>query len=182
MKPERDSSLVDLVDRLLNKGLVLNADLIISVAGIPMIGLSLKAALASMETMLEYGMMEDWDKATREWYARQKSAIPLSDGEDVLFKSFGYIWHSEGLISNWVPGIWHVTNERLFLWRRESAEMIFEASINDINASNVEIQKGSTELRLRYKGGVARIGISEAERFRDAVERATANNLFSISA
>jgi len=69
MRPERESCLVEVLDRLLNKGAVLNADVIISVAGIPMIGLNLRAILASMETMLDYGMMEAWDKNTREWYS-----------------------------------------------------------------------------------------------------------------
>jgi hypothetical protein len=41
-----------------------------------MIGINLRAVLASMETMLDYGMMEDCDKATREWYARQKCTVP----------------------------------------------------------------------------------------------------------
>ena len=77
MNPERESSLVEILDRLLNKGAILNADLIISVAGIPLIGLNLRAALASMETMLEYGMMEDWDKSSRELYARQEAHLPL---------------------------------------------------------------------------------------------------------
>jgi hypothetical protein len=76
LEPERESCLVEVVDRLLNKGVVLNADLVITVAGIPMIGLSLRAILASMETMLDYGMMEDCDKATREWYTRQKCLVP----------------------------------------------------------------------------------------------------------
>ena len=76
MEPERESCLVEVVDRLLNKGVVLNADLIITVAGIPMIGLNLRAILASMETMLDYGMMEDCDKATREWYTHQKCMVP----------------------------------------------------------------------------------------------------------
>jgi len=66
LQPQREGGLVDLVDRLLNKGLIINADLIITVAGIPMVGLSLKAALASIETMLDYGMMEAWDKSTRD--------------------------------------------------------------------------------------------------------------------
>lgn len=66
MKPECENTLVELLDRLLNKGLILNADVIISVAGVPLIGISLKAAIASMETMLEYGMMEAWDEKVRE--------------------------------------------------------------------------------------------------------------------
>lgn len=57
--------MVDLLDRVLDKGLIIHADIIISVAGVPLIGVNLKAALAGMETMLDYGMMEDWDKAQR---------------------------------------------------------------------------------------------------------------------
>ncbi|MFB3765595.1 MAG: gas vesicle protein [Methanotrichaceae archaeon] len=178
MKPEHDSSLVDIVDRLLNKGLVLNADLIILVAGIPMIGLNLRAVLASMETMLEYGIMDDWDKATREWYARQKSIAPLLEGEKILFKSFGYIWQSNGIANNWVPGVWHITNMRLFLWRKDSTEMLFASFLTEINAlSIVASQNGMTELKLIYQDEVARICISDMEKFKDAFENATLSNL-----
>ena len=102
--------------RLLNKGAILNADLIISVAGIPLIGLNLRAALASMETMLEYGIMEDWDKSSRELYARAETHLPLFPGEQILYKAFGYIRQEQGLIKCWVPGIWNITSQRLILW------------------------------------------------------------------
>lgn len=67
MEPTRDTrtTLVDLLDRILDKGLILDADLIIHVAGIPLIGVKLKAAIAGMETMLKYGIWEDWDAAQR---------------------------------------------------------------------------------------------------------------------
>jgi len=56
---------VDLLDRVLDRGLVVQADIIISVAGIPLIGISLRAALAGVETMLQYGMMREWDQKVR---------------------------------------------------------------------------------------------------------------------
>jgi hypothetical protein len=67
VEPARDTqtTLVDLLDRILEKGLILDADLIIHVAGIPLIGIKLKAAIAGMETMLKYGIWEDWDAAQR---------------------------------------------------------------------------------------------------------------------
>ena len=67
MDPIRDThaTLVDLLDRILDKGLILDADLIIHVAGIPLLGVKLKAAIAGMETMLKYGIWEDWDAAQR---------------------------------------------------------------------------------------------------------------------
>jgi predicted alpha/beta hydrolase len=59
------ATLSDLMDRLLDRGLFLRADLVISVAGIPLIGASLSLALAGMETMLNYGVMNDWDREMR---------------------------------------------------------------------------------------------------------------------
>jgi hypothetical protein len=67
MEPTRDAhtTLVDLLDRVLEKGLVLNADLLINVAGIPLLGVNLRACLAGIDTMLKYGIWQDWDTAQR---------------------------------------------------------------------------------------------------------------------
>jgi hypothetical protein len=67
MEPTLDTrhTLTDLLDRLLDKGVVIRADVIISVAGIPLIGINLRAALAGMETMLQYGVMQEWDEEVR---------------------------------------------------------------------------------------------------------------------
>jgi hypothetical protein len=74
MQPTRDphATLVDLLDRVLEKGLVLNADIIISVAGIPLIGVNLRACIAGIETMLKYGIWQDWDEAQRAIATRER--------------------------------------------------------------------------------------------------------------
>ena len=51
---------MDLLDRVLDKGLLINADMIISLAGVPLIAVNIRAAIASVETMLEYGLMRDF--------------------------------------------------------------------------------------------------------------------------
>lgn len=71
MRPTREYGLVELLDKILDKGVVLNADVIISVAGIPLVGVSLRAALAGIETMLEYGIMEAWDESIREHCSKE---------------------------------------------------------------------------------------------------------------
>lgn len=63
-------TLADLLDRVLDKGLVVQADVIISVAGIPLVGLNLRAALAGMETMIGHGLMRSWDERIRADAAR----------------------------------------------------------------------------------------------------------------
>ena len=59
------ATLVDLLDRVLDRGLVVNADIIVSLAGVPLIGVNLRAALAGMDTMLKYGFMREWDQRVR---------------------------------------------------------------------------------------------------------------------
>lgn len=71
------ASLVDLLDRVLDRGLVINADIIISLAGVPLIGINLRAALAGMETMVQYGVMKEWDQRIR------AQAQPLASREAV---------------------------------------------------------------------------------------------------
>lgn len=60
-----ESSLLDLLDRVLERGLVINADILICLAGVPLVGINLRAALAGMDTMVRYGVMEDWDDRIR---------------------------------------------------------------------------------------------------------------------
>lgn len=53
---ETGGTLVDLIDRILDKGLIINADITISVAGVELLGIKIRAALASFETAAKYGL------------------------------------------------------------------------------------------------------------------------------
>ena len=57
---QHNIGIVELIDRTLNKGVILNADLIVTVADVPLLAANLRLALASVETMLKYGVMNDW--------------------------------------------------------------------------------------------------------------------------
>lgn len=59
MEPSRDekgSGLADVIDRILDKGLVINADISVSVVGVELLGIKIRAALASFETAAKYGL------------------------------------------------------------------------------------------------------------------------------
>lgn len=62
---ERKAALTDLIDRVLDRGVAIRADVIISLAGIPLVGINLRALVAGMETMTQYGVMHDWDREIR---------------------------------------------------------------------------------------------------------------------
>lgn len=55
---ERDitGTLADVLDRILDKGLVINADITVSVVGVELLGIKIRAALASFETAAAYGL------------------------------------------------------------------------------------------------------------------------------
>jgi hypothetical protein len=137
MEPTRDAhtTLVDLLDRVLDRGLILNADLIIHVAGVPLLGVNLKACLAGIETMLKYGIWRDWDEAQRAIATeeqRRKKEVPLAPGEEVLLKTFASLWHSRGIYHNWRPGYLYVTDSRVLLFRKEPAEVLFQCRYEEV--------------------------------------------------
>lgn len=66
MNPQRDdAALVDVLDVLLRDGIVVRADVIVSVAEIPLVGIKLTAVVAGMQTMTDYGLFEQWDTERR---------------------------------------------------------------------------------------------------------------------
>lgn len=148
MEPTRDTraTLVDLLDRVLDKGLVIHADVIISLSGIPLIGVNLRAAIAGMETMLEYGIMRDWDAAVRAYEGghRKDKEPTLAEGEKLILKVFGTCYYSQSIYSAWRAGYIHLTGKRIFLSRKEPAEVLFETPLNKIKMLKVE-KKGEKE-------------------------------------
>jgi hypothetical protein len=109
----------DLLERLLDKGVILSLDLVIGVAGIPLIGVNLRAAIASLETMLEYGLMEAMDKDMRTNALReaQRKKVALADGERQVGEWYGSQWFSRGIVRSWRSGRLILTNRRFILYR-----------------------------------------------------------------
>jgi hypothetical protein len=128
MEPDRDlrATLVDLLDRVLDKGIIVNADIVISVAGVPLLGINLRAALAGMETMLNYGLLKDLDRSMRENARKeQKKDNPsLEEGETIILQTYGSCWIREGIYQAWRRGHLYLTNRRLLLIWKEPYETL----------------------------------------------------------
>jgi len=136
---ERQATVNDLLDRLLAKGVVLSLDLVVGVAGIPLIGVSLRAAIAAIETMIEYGFMAAWDEKTRQYAERelQRKKLAYAPGEGTLLEMFGSHWYSDGIYRAWRPGRLYLTNRRLILYRKMPAEVLFETPLGRIRGLGV---------------------------------------------
>lgn len=153
MQPTRDprATLPDLIEVLLNKGVYLNLDLIISVADIPLIGVNLRATIAGIETMLEYGMMRQWDEQTRAWVQKSMSRhLPMADGEELIAKMAGG-HYQDNFYRTWRPGSAYLTTERLLIHRRDPAETLWQARLSSIESIE--------PLRERSVGGEQRTRI-----------------------
>ena len=183
MEPVQDwkgrATLVDLLDRVFDKGVIIHLDLIISVAGIPLIGVNLRAALAGMETMLQYGMMQDMDAKTRMWEAQHKrnKQIPLIEGEKVNLYMFGSYYYMKGIYNAWKSGKFYLTDHRLFLYQQDIAEVVFETPLDKIRAIAVRKERSFTGndrniLYLYLEGKkVVRLSVLETEQFKQNLER-----------
>jgi hypothetical protein len=181
MNPTRDShaTLVDLLDRALEKGLMIDADLIIHVAGIPLLGLKLRAALAGMETMLKYGIWKDWDEAQRAVVTeeqRQRKSVALIPGEVILLKTFASEWHGKGVYHSWRLGQLFITDRRLFLLRDEPTEILFQFSFEEIKgvATAKKTNPWGKEINYLYlmlkSGEVTQLHSSDTRAVKDIIE------------
>lgn len=182
MEPQRstNATLVDLLDRVLDKGLVIHADLIVSVAGIPLIGVNLRAALAGMETMLKYGVMQAWDERTRAWERdyRGKKKSALIKGEELILKMLGAYYSSEGIYTAWRYGYLYLTDERLFLYHEDFGEVLFETPLARIlglvsrKGEHFTDKKEREELYLLLEGDkVARLSALDVDQLKEAIEK-----------
>lgn len=182
MEPDRDwkgrATLVDLLDRVFDKGVVLYADVIISVAGIPLIGVNLRAALAGMETMVEYGVMQDMDVKTRMWESqhRKTKEVSLVEGEELILKIFGSYHYKSGIYQAWKSGQFYLTNTRLLLYQKDFDEIIFQTPIDKIRAVTVRSETSFTGkmrdiiyLYLKDKK-VVRLNVLDTQQFLQKLE------------
>ncbi|MDI6889664.1 MAG: gas vesicle protein GvpJ [Thermodesulfovibrionales bacterium] len=182
MEPSRNThaTLVDLLDRILDKGLVINADIIISVAGIPLIGVNLRAALAGMETMLKYGMMKAWDEKIRAWEREhwKKNTPSLVEGEEITLKMHGSYYYSKGIYNAWRPGYFYLTNKRLILYRQDFDEITFQIPLEEIKAlvmreeaHFVKEKKKQVLYLMDKQDQVHRLSAVETNQLKDAIEQ-----------
>ncbi|MYR41930.1 gas vesicle protein [Streptomyces sp. SID5910] len=155
MRPTREPrvTLDDLVEVLLNKGAVLHLDLIVAVADIPLIGVSVRAAVAGMETMLEYGMMRHWDEATRAWAERSvaRRALGLREDESVVRRMSGGHLLTEGVYHGWRPGTVYLTDQRLVVLREEPREVLWQTGLDAVRDVRLKPERtvgGEERLRL----------------------------------
>jgi len=181
MTPQRttNGTLTDFLDRVLDKGLVIHADVIVSVAGIPLIGVNLRAALAGMETMLTYGMMQAWDEKTRLWENDHRKKDGLIAGEKVRFRMLGAVYLEEGIFAAWRYACFYLTDVRLLLYHQEFNRILFDVPLTRIRGLRlkdgipIRNERVKDELCLLIEGGaMRRLTALDVHQLKMAIEKA----------
>lgn len=159
LTPESDprATVVDLLEVLLNKGAILNVDMLIGIGNIPLIGVSVRAAIAGIETMLEYGMMRGWDARTRQWVETSLTRdVPFERDERVLFRMLGAY---RAAAASWRPGAIYVTNRRILVVRRYPGELLLARALDDlrrvVRTEPRPDDPGGSRLRLVFADGAS---------------------------
>jgi hypothetical protein len=91
--------LADLLDRALDRGVYLGADLVVTVAGVPLLGLSLRALLGAVDTLVEYGVFGTADALLQPERERGPAATPDAAGVPAAQRR-----SARGEGSAWEPG------------------------------------------------------------------------------
>jgi hypothetical protein len=120
--PERDTegALARLVEVLLDKGVYLDLDLLISVAEVPLIAVNLRATIAGVETMIAYGIPGVWTDAERERLAArpQPAAVAAPEPHEVPARleeprATGPVWREGALVADGAGVLrWYGTGDR----------------------------------------------------------------------
>jgi gas vesicle structural protein len=58
----RDLTLVDLLDRVLDKGVIINGEITVSIGKVELLALKINLVIASLETAKRYGLTLPWEK------------------------------------------------------------------------------------------------------------------------
>jgi len=114
-----------------------------SVSYVPLIGVNLKAAIAGLTTMMDYGIMETWDEKIRKSVlAESEEEAPLAVDERILLKTFGSHYnHESSPLGIWRSGYLYLTNKRLFLFRKKPAQMLFETKLDKIERLSTDVEE-----------------------------------------
>ncbi len=183
MEPVRDMDykLVDVLNAILDTGVLINADVIITVSGVPLLGINLRAALGGMATMLDYGLMEAWDDSIRKHYTEEVAdrKLPLANNEKIILSTFGSHYYNQGISRIWRHGIIHLTNKRLMLSRTNTREILFETPIEKIRALMHEedpLKKDGGKVCMRLENGEAVLRSGNSKKLKDGLEKSLTEN------
>jgi hypothetical protein len=168
LAPEQDGrgALSRLVEVLLDKGVYLDLDLVVTVAEVPLIAVDIRAAVAGVETMIEYGFLGPWDRAG----GSAQAAVAAAPPDEVATRSEA--WYREPRLDApaWRRGTL-VIEERsgALRWQGDgdlrAALRLARAQVTGVRLLPGPGPRGGRVLELRSGTGTAELAGADAERW-----------------
>lgn len=171
LQPERDTrgALSRLVEVLLDKGVYLDLDLIVSVAGVPLIAVDVRAAIAGVETMIEYGFRGPWEGAGESAGGRPASSpvdevVLRSDARYLEPRATGAVWRDGTLTVDRSGAVrWQGGGDRRASLRISASEVVAARLRPSAGPDGLDV------LELRSPAGAVELAGPEAGRWRAAL-------------
>jgi len=82
----KDIALIDILDVILDKGVAIKADLVISIAGVDLVYLDLRVLIASVESLVQ-AQQRDRKTVSSEEFDRQREALIDATGQPDKWKN-----------------------------------------------------------------------------------------------
>lgn len=71
----KELTVLDLLDRILDKGMVINGDITLAIAGVDLLSLKINLVIASLETAKRYGIPLPWEKPEHKQLGSKNTTI-----------------------------------------------------------------------------------------------------------
>jgi len=171
----RTEPLTDTLDVILTEGTVIDGGILLSLAGVTLAGINLKAALAGGVTMLEHNIMDDREVLLQK---KREYKVPLRDDDGVIASIFGsYYLDRPSVHPRWQLGRFYITDKRLFFFKPYQEKITFESPLEDIRGWAIIDDNGREELCLLLgTEEVARLHSQNVGELRTAIEKKMKTN------
>lgn len=167
LEPEQDTrgALSRLVEVLLDKGVYLDLDLLVTVAEVPLIAVDVRAVLAGVETMIEYGIPGPWSEYD---VARSRQPVPVpgtvaeqADAWYLEARAGGAVWR-EGVLSLERAGAlrWQGHGDR-----RASLRLVPTQVAGARVVGGADAPVGDRALELKTDSGTVQLASGDPERW-----------------
>lgn len=157
LRPGREKSdLAETISRILDKGLVINADIVVSVSGTELLGIKIRAALASFETAAKYGLEfpSGTNLTTEAWrnIEKEKADCPncgnRMDKEELVGRGC--------YICGWTSQLKKEIKKEVWVKERSAMMIVKESVVDEEENPEEKVSKESDEKVKEKKKEIAR--------------------------
>jgi len=166
----RTEPLTETLDVILTEGTVIDGSILLSIAGVTLAGINLRAALAGGVTMLEHNVMDDREVLLGK---KREYKVPLRDDDGMITSIFGsYYLNKPSIQPRWQLGRFYITDKRVFFFKPYQEKITFDVPLERIHGWSIRSDNGREELYLLLgTEEMARLHSQDTRELKAAIEK-----------